>query len=76
MRNRPVLILALTVVGCGGGNSKQDALREAANQSTPEAARVLNGAADNGMNAQVALNEAAEAQERNTTGDGRAGNSG
>jgi hypothetical protein len=40
---------------------------DAANQSTPEAAQVLNGAAQNGMDQNAALNEAAAAQASNTS---------
>lgn len=61
----PVIFLVL--LGCSGHASKQDQLSAAANQSTPEAANVLNGAAENGMNEQAALNEAAQAQAQNTS---------
>jgi hypothetical protein len=64
-----VLTAALLLLGCGtGGNSNQQNLAAAANQSTPEAARVLNGAAQNGMDQNDALNEAAAAQASNTSG--------
>jgi outer membrane murein-binding lipoprotein Lpp len=55
-------LMFLLLAGCSGHASKEDQLSAAANQSTPEAASVLNGAAENGMNAQAALNEAARAQ--------------
>ena len=53
----PLLLLAAR-----SGNSEQDNLRDAANQSDPAAAAVLENAAENGMNAQAALQEAGEAQ--------------
>lgn len=58
-------LIALTLAGCSGHASKQDQLSDAANQSTPEAANVLAGAAANGMNEEAALNEAAKAQAGN-----------
>lgn len=58
-------LVALVLAGCSGHASKQDQLSAAANQSTPEAANVLAGAAANGMNEEAALNEAAEAQAGN-----------
>ena len=58
-------LTALILAGCSGHASKQDQLSAAANQSTPEAANVLAGAAANGMNEEAALNEAAEAQAAN-----------
>lgn len=58
-------LIALLLAGCSGHASKQDQLSAAANQSTPEAANVLAGAAANGMNEEAALNEAAEAQAAN-----------
>jgi hypothetical protein len=67
MRLAFVLPIALAAAGCGGGDSNQDALQDAANQSTPEAAQVLNGAAENGMDPQAALNAAAEAQAGNAS---------
>jgi 16S rRNA G1207 methylase RsmC len=63
-----VLTAALLLLGCGkGGNSNQQNLAAAANQSTPDAAQVLNGAAQNGMDQNDALNEAAAAQASNTS---------
>lgn len=58
-------LIAPMLAGCSGHASKQDQLSAAANQSTPEAANVLAGAAANGMNEEAALNEAAEAQAAN-----------
>ena len=67
-----VLTAALLLLGCGeGGNSRQQNLAAAANQSTPEAAQVLNGAAQSGMDQNDALNEAAAAQASNTSGSER-----
>ena len=63
----PVAALAM-LAACSGRASEEDQLDAAADQSTPAAAEVLEGAADNGMNAQDALNEAAEAQAANTAG--------
>jgi hypothetical protein len=59
--------MTLLLAACSNSQSNQDDLQAAANQSTPEAAQVLNGAAENGMNAQAALNEAASAQASNTS---------
>ena len=56
-----VLLMAATAA-CSPGQSDEEALRDAANQSTPAAAQVLNGAADNGMDPSAALNQAAAAQ--------------
>jgi outer membrane biogenesis lipoprotein LolB len=61
----PMAILLLAA--CSSHASKEDKLNAAANQSTPEAANVLAGAAENGMNAQTAMNEAAQAQASNTS---------
>lgn len=60
-------IVALLLVGCSGHASREDQLSAAANQSTPEAANVLAGAAQNGMNEEAALNEAARAQALNSS---------
>lgn len=56
------VLLIAAAASCSPGQSDEDALRDAANQSTPEAAQVLNGAAENGMDPSAALNQAAEAQ--------------
>ena len=53
----PVLLL---VAACGQSN--EDQLQDAANQSDPAAAAVLNGAAENGMDPQAALEAAGNAQ--------------
>ncbi|MDQ3245923.1 MAG: hypothetical protein M3Q52_03335 [Pseudomonadota bacterium] len=52
----PLLLLA----ACG--QSQEDQLEAAANQSDPAAAAVLENAADNGMNPQQALEAAGQAQ--------------
>jgi hypothetical protein len=59
-------LIALMIAGCSGHASREDQLNAAANQSMPEAANVLAGAAENGMNAQAALNEAAAVQATNS----------
>jgi outer membrane murein-binding lipoprotein Lpp len=66
---RKIVVLgALVLSGCAKGqSSNQQNLSAAANQSTPEAAQVLNGAAQNGMDANAALSEAANAQASNTS---------
>ena len=63
LRNSPLLLL-FALAACGG-QSNEEALQEAANQSDPAAAAVLNGAADNGMDPQNALAAAGEAQVQN-----------
>jgi hypothetical protein len=60
-------LLALALLGCSGRNSNQQNLEAAANQSTPQAAQVLNGAAQNGMDSNAAMNEAAAAQASNSS---------
>jgi hypothetical protein len=63
-----ILTATLLLLGCAKGeNANQQKLVEAANQSTPDAARILNGAAQNGMDKNQALNEAAAAQAQNTS---------
>jgi len=52
------------LAGCGG-QSNEEALENAAEQSDPAAAEVLNGAAENGMNAQDALEQAGQAASEN-----------
>jgi hypothetical protein len=59
MRLPILLTFALTIAACGQSNEEQ--LQEAANQSDPAAAEILNGAAENGMNAQEALQQAGNA---------------
>lgn len=60
----PIAVL-LTAAACNGHASNRDKLDAAANQSTPEAAQVLKGAAQNGMDANAAINQAAAAQAGN-----------
>lgn len=55
---------ALILLAACGGNSEEDKLREAADQSDPAAAAVLENAADNGMSAQDAMDQAGAAQAR------------
>lgn len=73
MRSTLPLLILLAASACSGHASKQDKLDEAAKQSTPEAAQVLNGAAENGMNADDAVNAAAAAQAGNTSASGNSG---
>ena len=61
-----LLIIPMLLAGCSGHASREDKLNAAANQSTPAAANVLSGAAQNGMNEEAALNEAASAQANNS----------
>lgn len=53
--------LLLLATACGGPSDEQ-ALQDAANQSDPAAAAVLNNAAENGMDPQEALARAGQAQ--------------
>ena len=63
----PVL---LALAACGGEQSSENALQNAANQSDPAAAAVLENAAQNGMNPQQALEQAGQAAaSANTAGD-------
>jgi hypothetical protein len=64
---RIVVPLVLLLAACSGQASRKDQLQEAANQPTPEAAQVLNGAAENGLDANQAINEAAAAQASNAS---------
>ena len=64
---RTIVPAVLLLAACGSQNSNRESLQQAANQSTPEAAQVLNGAAQNGMDANAAMNQAASAQARNTS---------
>ena len=52
------LIITATLLMSACGSSNEEQLSEAANQSDPAAAEVLNGAAENGMDPQEALQEA------------------
>jgi hypothetical protein len=67
MRRIDLLFAFLLLAGCSGHASKEDQLNAAANQSTPDAANVLTAAAVNGMNAEAAMNAAADAQARNSS---------
>ncbi len=60
MRSTLALLVAMALAGCGQ-KSDEDQLREAANQSDPAAAQVLNSAAENGMDPQEALEQAGQA---------------
>lgn len=60
MRNFLILSSALFIAACGG-QSNEEQLEEAANQSDPAAAEVLANAAENGMDPQEALQEAGNA---------------
>ena len=60
LRLAPVPVL-LALAACGGGQSNEEALLNAANQSDPAAAEVLANAAENGMNPQQALEQAGQA---------------
>lgn len=60
MRN--ISFIPLLVLAAACGQSQEDQLEAAANQSDPAAAAVLEGAAENGMNPQAALEAAGEAQ--------------
>ena len=64
---RTIMPAVLLLAACSSQYSNGEALQQAANQSTPEAAQVLNGAAQNGMDANAAMNEAASAQASNTS---------
>ena len=59
---RLVIVLAAAGLTAACGNSNADQLQEAANQSDPAAAAVLENAAENGMDPQNALAVAGEAQ--------------
>lgn len=67
MRKLVLIAIPLLIAGCG--RSQEERLEEAADQSYPAAAEVLNAAAENGMNAQEALDEAGEAAVRNMQSD-------
>jgi hypothetical protein len=63
IRKSPLLLL-FALAACGG-QSNEEALQDAANQSDPAAAAVLNGAAENGVDPQNALAAAGQAQVQN-----------
>jgi len=60
MRKFLILSSAMFLAACGG-QSTEEQLEEAANQSDPAAAQVLENAAENGMDPQEALQEAGNA---------------
>ena len=60
MRACLILSSAVLLAACAG-RSNEEQLQEAANQSDPTAAEVLNNAAENGMDPQEALQEAGNA---------------
>jgi hypothetical protein len=60
LRSLPIAAVAL-LAACGA-KSDEEALRDAANQSDPAAAAVLENAAENGMDPQEALEQAGQAQ--------------
>jgi hypothetical protein len=55
------------LAACSGQQSNEEALRNAANQSDPAAAAVLNNAAENGVDPQQALQQAGQAAATNVT---------
>ena len=63
----PLLPLIAVIAACG--QSDEDALQDAANQSDPAAAAVLNQAAEEGVDPQAALEAAGQAQIANGAGD-------
>ena len=72
MRLRLAIAPALLLAACGQSNEQQ--LQEAANQSDPAAAAVLNNAAEAGVDPQQALEQAGQAAA--TTGNDMANNDG
>lgn len=68
MRRSLALAPAILLLAACGGQSNKQALQNAANQSDPAAAQVLNGAAENGMNPEQALNEAGQASASSNMG--------
>jgi predicted alpha/beta superfamily hydrolase len=63
-----LLVFVALLSACGSNQqSNEEALRNAANQSEPAAAQVLNGAAENGMNAEQAMQEAGNAAAADNT---------
>jgi hypothetical protein len=67
LRLAPLPII-LALAACGGGQTSEEALHNAANQSDPAAAQVLANAAENGMNPQQALEQAGQAAAGNSAG--------
>jgi hypothetical protein len=66
MRAKLTITSAVLLAACGQSNKAQ--LHEAANQSDPAAAEVLNNAAENGMDPQEALQEAGNAAAESNAG--------
>jgi hypothetical protein len=60
----------LALAACGGSQTQDEALENAANQSDPAAAQVLANAAENGMNPQDALEQAGQAAAAANTAGG------
>lgn len=67
--NRFLPLAAFALLAACGGRSDEEALEDAANQSDPAAAAVLENAAENGMDPQNALEIAGQAQIANGVGD-------
>jgi len=63
----PTVTFAAILLIAACGRSDEDSLRDAANQSDPAAAAVLNGAAENGMDPQEALEQAGQAAAASNT---------
>ena len=55
-------VAAFALLAACGGTSNEESLQDAANQSDPAAAAVLESAAENGTDPQVALEQAGQAQ--------------
>lgn len=68
-------IAAFSLLSACGGKSDEEALQDAANQSDPAAAAVLENAAENGLNPQDALAVAGQAQVANGVEDQQEPNS-
>ena len=58
----PVSAVLMVLAACSGEQSNEESLQNAAAQSDPEAAAVLNQAAEAGADPQQALNAAGQAQ--------------
>ena len=67
LRTLPIAAF-LSLAACGG-TSNEEELRDAANQSDPAAAAVLNNAAEAGLDPQNALEQAGQAQVQNDTNE-------
>jgi hypothetical protein len=67
---RHIAVPAAILLLAACGKSDESALEDAANQSDAAAAEVLNGAAQNGMNPQDALEQAGQAAAANGTAAG------